>query len=57
MIIHMRILFFTLLTLVVSACGNRGDSQSFSTKVERGDFQEWLSLEGSVEAEIGRAHV
>lgn len=50
MIIHMRILFFTLLTLVVSACGNRGDSQSFSTKVERGDFQEWLSLEGSVEA-------
>ncbi|HKL93558.1 MAG TPA: HlyD family efflux transporter periplasmic adaptor subunit [Bacteroidales bacterium] len=50
MIIHMRILFFTLLTLVVSACGNRGDSQSFSTKVERGNFQEWLSLEGSVEA-------
>lgn len=50
MIIHMRILFFTLLTLVVSACGNRGDSQSFATKVERGDFQEWLSLEGSVEA-------
>lgn len=50
MIIHMRILFFTLLTLVVSACGNHGDSQSFSTKVERGDFQEWLSLEGSVEA-------
>lgn len=50
MIIHMRILFFTLLTLVVSACGSRGDSQSFSTKVERGDFQEWLSLEGSVEA-------
>lgn len=50
MIIHMRILLFTLLTLVVSACGNRGESQSFSTKVERGDFQEWLSLEGSVEA-------